>query len=99
MDFADVFSVFVNRPWLVLIICLPILALYKWLKLQRLLICGVAWFTYFWYELMISVGAICPEGCNIRVELIVLYPLLLGLTIPALVEAGKLILRKRRATE
>lgn len=89
MDFATAFSVFVNHPWLALLICLPLLALYAWLKQPRLLISGVAWLAYFWYEFLISKGAICPEGCNIRVELIVLYPMLLALTVTALVAAGK----------
>ncbi len=97
MDLSDALSLFVNQPWWALAVSVPLMALYAWQKQSRLLIAGLGWLAYFLYELLIFHGAICPEGCNIRVELIVLYPMLLALTLTALFRLVKQLLRNRRS--
>lgn len=94
MDIAAALSLFVDQPWWALAVAAPLLALFAWQKLQPLLVAGLAWLVYFAYELMLFHGLICPEGCNIRIELLLIYPMLLSLSLRALWALGKHLRRK-----
>jgi hypothetical protein len=45
----------------------------------------VAWGAYAVYELLMNARILCSGECNIRVDLLLIYPLLLALSVPALV--------------
>jgi hypothetical protein len=53
-----------------------------------------AWLLYFVYEMLMLHRVLCSGECNIRIDLLILYPVLIGLTIIALVVG---LTRVRRA--
>jgi hypothetical protein len=76
---------------------LPALAFgFVWTRRRRrvVAVAAGAWLVYTLYELGISAGVLCDAECNIRVDLLLLYPLLAGLSLWAAIVA----LRTRPAT-
>ncbi len=55
-------------------------------------IAGVVWFAYALYEAGMKARLLCSGECNIRVDLLLIYPLLWVLTIVALIQ---LFMRKK----
>ncbi len=55
-------------------------------------IAGVVWFAYALYEAGMKARLLCGGECNIRVDLLLIYPLLWVLTIVALIQ---LFMRKK----
>ena len=56
------------------------------------LIAALAWLAYFPYEQAMKMRVLCSGECNIRVDLLLLYPILLlisGLAVHAFVTARK----------
>lgn len=45
------------------------------------LVAGIAWFLYAPYEFLMYARVLCSGECNIRVDLLLLWPLLLGLSL------------------
>jgi hypothetical protein len=54
---------------------------------------GVAWLVYGAYETGMRLRVLCTGECNIRVDLLLIYPLLLVISVVAL-----LVLFRRRAS-
>jgi hypothetical protein len=80
-------SLFVEFP---LLAFLPALAfLLVALRLQRRIVlgAGMAWFFYGLYELGMQARILCSGECNIRIDLLVIHPLLLVLTLVGVVNA------------
>lgn len=76
-------------PWAAWVIALVFV--YLWVQRRRrlLLVAGLGWATYGGYEAMMRAGLLCSGECNIRVDLIVLYPLLAVLSIAAVVQSRR----------
>ena len=55
-------------------------------------ITAVIWAAYAWYEYLMHTRVLCSGECNIRVDLLLIYPILLVLSGTALVSA----LRKKQ---
>jgi hypothetical protein len=51
--------------------------MYRANRRRLIAITSALWALYTLYELSISLGFTCPEGCNIRVDLIIIFPILL----------------------
>lgn len=85
-------SVFVAAPWLALGPALLFGALYGWTRRRLTLVAAVAWLAYFLYEEAVRRRLLCSGECNIRVDLLLLYPGLLAVSMAAAVSA----LRRRR---
>ena len=47
------------------------------------LVAAIAWLLYGAYEYALRLEALCPGECNIRVDLLLIYPLLAMLTLVA----------------
>jgi hypothetical protein len=56
------------------------------------LIAAIVWALYAIYESLMKARILCSGECNIRVDLLLLYPILAVLTVGAIVQ----LLRKRR---
>ena len=87
-----VMSALIIAPWLALVPA----ALFGGLYVRRwsafALVAALAWLIYGAYETGMALRWLCSGECNIRVDLLVIYPLLLLLSLAGLVSA----LRKRR---
>ena len=77
-------GILIIAPWLALVPAL-LLAVVGKLRGRRLALWVAAvWVVYMLYELGMKYRILCGGECNIRIDLLVIYPLLLGLTAVAL---------------
>jgi hypothetical protein len=86
MDIGTLAGAFVERPFLALIPA----ALFGWLYVRRrkwaILIAALAWLAYFPFEhMMKTVCSSQPDRCDIRIDLLPIYFVLLALSVWAVV--------------
>lgn len=74
--FYEVFVIFVERPWVALVPAMIFYLLYYPFRLKLVLAAALLWTVYSLYELGIWNGLFCDQDCNIRVDLLAIYPLL-----------------------
>ena len=93
MDIGVLLGIFVGYPWLA--IAPAALLVLAWFTHRHAIViaAALAWRAYFPYELGMKLRLLCSGECNIRVDLLLVYPLLLFLTIAAVVA----IVRRRPA--
>lgn len=84
MALVDILGVFVQWPWLALAPFACFVALYLRSRSISALAAAMAWLVYLPYEYAMKMRWLCSGECNIRVDLLVLYPLLLFVSLTAL---------------
>ena len=94
--YLRLFGVFVAWLWLALIPAVVFLVLYR--ASQRRLVAGAAivWLIYALYEYAMRRRWLCTGECDIRVDLLLLYPLLVFVSIVAGIVAVRAMGRGRR---
>ena len=65
------------------------LGLYRSLRRRWILYAGVAWLLYALYELGMRWRWLCTGECNIRVDLLLIYPALAMVSLAAIVAAAR----------
>jgi hypothetical protein len=80
-------AIFIAQPWLALVPALSFFALYKSSKPRYALIAATAWLLYTPYEFAMHERWLCSGECNIRVDLLLLYPPLIAVSAAAIVAA------------
>ena len=78
-------AVFISAPLVALLLGGAFARLYFRGRKRIALAAALLWTTYGAYEGAIKLQFICPEGCNIRVDLLLIYPLLIVVSVLALV--------------
>ena len=78
-------GIMVEYPWLALVPGGLLLALYGRLKRAGAFWAGSGWLAYCLYEYGMKWRLLCSGECNIRIDLLLLYPLLVLGSIAALV--------------
>lgn len=78
-------TVFVGAPLIALLLGGVFTVLYIRRRKRTALATALLWSAYGVYEYAIKLQVICPEGCNIRVDLLLIYPLLAVFSVIALV--------------
>jgi hypothetical protein len=68
---------FVAYPWLAAIVGLAFIVLGKGFNRRWVLGAGIAWLAYAAYETAMHQRWLCTGECNIRVDLILIFPFLL----------------------
>ena len=86
-------AMFIVHPWLALVIGTILVGLGRWRRRRTAMAAGGLWLLYGLYETGIRVRWLCSGECNIRVDLLLLYPFLLVATIAGAVS----LLRRRKA--
>ena len=81
----ELMSIFVEFPFLVAIPAVIFFVLYLKGWGRTIFAAAIVWGLYTLYESAIILGFFCSGDCNIRVDLLVIYPVLLGLSILALI--------------
>jgi hypothetical protein len=84
MDIGLLFGGFIAWPWLALVPAAAMLAMYVRRRRTVVLVAALAWLAYFPYELAIKMRVLCSGDCNIRVDLLLFYPLLALLSVWAI---------------
>lgn len=94
--FYRIMAGLIERPALALLPALLLLALYAASRKTIVLIAGLAWLGYCLYETGMKLRILCGGECNIRIDLLAIYPLLIGLSLLAAI-VGLLAFRKKSA--
>jgi len=69
-------AVLIEEPWLAAVPCALFLALYSLSRSRMVLAAAAAWLLYLPYEYSLKLRILCTGECNIRIDLLILYPLL-----------------------
>jgi len=80
-------SLFIAYPWAALLPAGGCALLWWWRGRRAAAGAAVAWIAYAVYEALMRARILCSGECNIRVDLLLLYPILLVLTLVALVRS------------
>jgi hypothetical protein len=74
---------------------LLILGAYRLTRNGLVLITGVLWILYGIYEYLMQTRVLCSGECNIRVDLLMIYPILLVYTIASAFRLGRIVWQRR----
>jgi len=88
-------GIFIAFPWLALVAAIIFAILYRISKNRLSKIAGKAWLIYSIYEFGMYFRILCTGECNIRIDLLLIYPVLLIFSFIALVK-GLLAMRAQR---
>lgn len=80
-------GIFVGYPWLALVPAVLFGVLAVRTRRRRLWIASIMWLLYAAYEAGMQRRILCSGECNIRIDLLIVSPVLLVLSIAALVAA------------
>jgi hypothetical protein len=89
-------AIFVEFPWLALVPAMAFGALGYRCHRKIAWIAAIAWLLYAAYEMAMRLKFLCPGECDIRVDLLLIYPVLLALTIAAALDGALAAQRARR---
>jgi hypothetical protein len=85
-------GIFILYPWLAALIGVLLVGLGLSRRRPTAIVVGVLWVLYAGYETAMRLRWLCTGECNIRVDLLLIYPVLLALTVAGIVS----LLRTRR---
>jgi hypothetical protein len=94
--FFRTMGVLIERPGLALLPALLFLALYFSTRKVVVLVAGLTWLGYCLYETGMKQRILCGGECNIRIDLIAIYPMLIGISLIAAI-VGLLAFRRTTA--
>ena len=85
----SIVGILIAHPWLALVAGAGLAML--WFRRRRLLalIAAIAWLAYGVYEYLMFSRVLCSGECNIRVDILAIYPALLALGVLGLVHSLK----------
>jgi formate hydrogenlyase subunit 3/multisubunit Na+/H+ antiporter MnhD subunit len=86
-------GIFILYPWLAAVIGVLFVGLGQRRRRPTAIVVGGIWLLYAAYETAMRLRWLCSGECNIRVDLLLIYPLLLAATVVAIVN----LLRTRRS--
>jgi hypothetical protein len=93
-----VLGIFIAWPWLALHPAAVFLVLHEASKRRLAAAAALIWLLYAVYEFAMKRRWLgCSGECNIRVDLLLIYPVLLLTSIAAGISAVRAIIRRRRA--
>ena len=87
-------AVFIAWPWLALIPATFFLALYRLSRRRQTAFAAALWILYAVYEYGMRRRWLCSGECNIRVDLLLLYPILVVISLVAAVAAALALVRR-----
>jgi hypothetical protein len=86
----------IAMPWLGLIPAALFLAAHRVARRPVVMVAGVAWLAYVPYEYAMLRRWLCSGECNIRVDLLLVYPALVLISVAAAVAVLRSAARRRR---
>ena len=85
MDFFRAMAVLIEYPFLALAPVVLFIALFLISKVRLISIAAALWLAYMVYEYAIKARLLCSGDCNIRVDLLLMYPVLIAASVASLV--------------
>ena len=89
-------AILIDHPWLAALPGAGLLALWGASRRRLVLVAAVAWLLYVPYEYGMKWRLLCSGECNIRVDLLALYPALAALALGGLLAALRALGPTRR---
>lgn len=86
----------IAHPLLALVPTLGFFVLAFYTRRLTVVFAAIAWALYAAYEEAMRLHVFCPRGCNIRLELILIYPVLIAVSIAGLIVGLRLSFRTTR---
>ena len=83
MPILSTMGIFITYPWLAAVLGVALLALGGRPGRRGATVAGVVWLLYALYETGMKQRWLCTGECNIRVDLLLVYPMLIVLTVVA----------------
>ncbi len=96
MDILRTMDILVEYPFLALVPALVFATLYKKSKNRYILALGLLWMGYLVYEYGMKLRILCSGECNIRIDLLLIYPILMFTSLAGLVLSAAIFLRNNR---
>lgn len=78
-------AIFIEYPWLAALTGVPLLWLGRRLGRRAAVLAGLVWLLYAVYEMGMKQRWLCSGECNIRIDLLLIYPVLLAVSLAAVV--------------
>ena len=91
-------TILIELPWLGLIPAALFLAAHRASRRRLALVAGLAWLVYVPYEYAMLRRWLCSGECNIRVDLLLVYPALVLISAAAAVAVLRSAARRRQET-
>lgn len=79
-----ILAIFIAYPWLALVAGGIFALLWQWRRAWSAAAAAALWVGYGVYEHLILARVLCSGECNIRVDLLLFYPILLAAAVAAL---------------
>ena len=92
MQLLRAMAIFIQYPWLAALAGVLLLALGRWRGRGVAVATGIVWLLYAVYETGMKQRWLCTGECNIRVDLLLVYPILLVLTVVSVVSLSDILL-------
>lgn len=77
-------AAFISYPWMAFGVAAAFFGLWRWRRAVGAATVCVLWLLYGVYEHLIHARVLCSGECNIRVDLLLIYPVLLCASVVAL---------------
>ena len=94
MDILRPMTVLIEQPLLALGPAVLFAVLFAISKSRTVLTAGLLWLAYFPYEYGMKLRIFCSGECNIRIDLLVLYPVLILASLAGLVMFAVVVWRQ-----
>ena len=91
----ELLGIFIAHPWLALVVAGLLFLLWRQSRSQLAVVAASVWAAYAGYEYLMFARVLCTGECNIRVDLLFLYPMLLLLSVVAVIH-GIVVARKAK---
>ena len=97
IDMLRAMAVLIEHPLLALAPVVLFAVLFALSNSRLALTAGLLWLAYFAYEYAMKLRILCSGECNIRIDLLVLYPALILISLASLVMFAVAVWRKGHA--
>lgn len=94
MDILRTMAILIEHPLLALAPAVLFTVFFAISKSRLVLTAGLLWLAYFPYEYGMKFRILCSGECNIRIDLLVLYPVLILVSLAALGMFAVVVWRK-----
>lgn len=81
MDVGKILGTFIHWPILALLPAVALAGMYYRRRRNIVLATSLLWLVYVAYEQAMKLRILCSGECNIRIDLLIIYPLLLVMTL------------------
>ena len=91
-------AILIAHPWLALVFAGCLTVLWWWSRSKMAAIAAIFWAGYAGYEYLMLTRVLCSGECNIRVDLLLIYPLLLLVLLVSVITGIRARTARRRAS-